>query len=208
MHIRYHSLILVVLFVISSITYASISAKHSYIKVDKQWSNKKYDRYFKKYSKRYFGPNMDWRWFKAQAIAESGLKNNAKSRVGALGIMQIMPKTFVEIRKKRPYIENIHQAHWNIAAGIYYNRYMFKRIGVIENDQHKLNLTFASYNAGYGRVRKALKKSKTKKWQDVKQHVPKQTRAYVRKINELMSHHKKANSSLRIYINKIYNFFS
>jgi len=28
-----------------------------------------YDRYFSKYSKRNFGPNFDWRYFKAQAIA-------------------------------------------------------------------------------------------------------------------------------------------
>ena len=50
----------------------------------------KYDKYFSKYSKRYFGPNFDWFYFKAQAIAESRLKANAKSRVGALGVMQII----------------------------------------------------------------------------------------------------------------------
>ncbi|MCK5784786.1 MAG: hypothetical protein KAH06_10080, partial [Desulfobacterales bacterium] len=37
----------------------------------------KYDGYFSKYSKRYFGPGFDWRYFKAQAIAESRLKANA-----------------------------------------------------------------------------------------------------------------------------------
>ena len=30
----------------------------------------KYDQYFSKYSKRYFGPGFDWHLFKAQAIAE------------------------------------------------------------------------------------------------------------------------------------------
>jgi len=33
---------------------------------------KKFDRHFSKYSKRYFGPAFDWRFFKAQAVAESG----------------------------------------------------------------------------------------------------------------------------------------
>ncbi len=33
-----------------------------------------FDRHFSKYSKRYFGPAFDWRYFKAQAIAESRLQ--------------------------------------------------------------------------------------------------------------------------------------
>ena len=45
----------------------------------------KYDKYFSKYSKRYFGPSFDWRFFKAQAVAESRLVANVKSRAGALG---------------------------------------------------------------------------------------------------------------------------
>ena len=55
----------------------------------------KFDGYFSKYSKRYFGPNFNWIYFKAQAIAESRLKADAKSKVGAAGVMQIMPKTAV-----------------------------------------------------------------------------------------------------------------
>ena len=38
----------------------------------------KYDKYFSKYSKRYFSPAFDWHYFKAQAIAESRLKASAK----------------------------------------------------------------------------------------------------------------------------------
>ncbi len=60
----------------------------------------KYDKYFSKYSKRYFGPGFNWHYFKAQAVAESRLQADARSRVGALGVMQIMPKTFAEITKK------------------------------------------------------------------------------------------------------------
>ena len=47
-----------------------------------EWPSK-YDPYFRKYAKRYFGPNVDWRWFKAQGIAESALQDSAQSAVGA-----------------------------------------------------------------------------------------------------------------------------
>ena len=46
---------------------------------------KKYDPYFSKYSKRYFGPGFDWRHFKAQAVAESrlpfGLSTRGEARI-------------------------------------------------------------------------------------------------------------------------------
>ena len=50
-------------------------------------NNSRYDNYFRKYSKRYFGLGFDWRYFKAQGMAESELNPNAKSYVGARGIM-------------------------------------------------------------------------------------------------------------------------
>ena len=65
---------------------------------DRHWT-KKYDQYFRKYSKRFFGPALDWHWFKAQGIAESGLRGNATSWVNAKGIMQLMPRTFAELKK-------------------------------------------------------------------------------------------------------------
>ena len=67
-----------------------------------RWTDE-YDRHFRKYSKRYFGPLFDWHWFKAQAIAESGLNADAVSIVGAIGLMQIMPDTFKEINYKNPH---------------------------------------------------------------------------------------------------------
>ena len=45
---------------------------------DEHWS-KKYDGMFRKYSKHYFGPHVNWKWFKSQAIAESNLKPAARS---------------------------------------------------------------------------------------------------------------------------------
>src|SRR5262245_47888621 len=85
----------------------------------------RYDDTFRKYSQRFFGPGYDWRVFKAQAMAESNISMNAKSWVGARGIMQLMPSTFRDIQSKNPEIVAINKPEWNIAAGIYYDRQLY-----------------------------------------------------------------------------------
>jgi membrane-bound lytic murein transglycosylase F len=66
---------------------------------------------------------MDWRYFKAQAVAESRLRKKARSHDGAIGIMQILPETFKYIRSKNPSIpDDPWNPEWNIAAAIYYDR--------------------------------------------------------------------------------------
>lgn len=163
--------------------------KHMY------WT-KKYDRYFKKNTKHYFGPGFDWHWFKAQAIAESSLNPKAKSRAGAVGIMQILPSTYSEITKRQSRLGKIEEPRWNIAAGIYYNRQLYKRwkkrkISVDE----RLDFTFASYNAGFTRVLNAMKKASkkyqgqpeaVKNWDTVSPFSPPETRHYIRRIDKLM----------------------
>jgi soluble lytic murein transglycosylase-like protein len=151
-----------------------------------KWTTK-YDRHFKKYSKRYFGPLFNWQWFKAQAIAESGLNDEAKSHVGALGLMQIMPDTFDEISKKNPHFTKVESPKWNIAAGIYYNRTLYRKF-TKTSAQDKLYMTFASYNAGYGRILNASKRTgnKEKNWDEIEPFLPKETRGYVRRIRKLM----------------------
>ena len=93
---------------------------------DSYWSDS-YDGYFRKYTKHYFGPHIDWRWFKAQGIAESGLSPEASSSAGAKGIMQILPATYEDIRSKNPHFSRIEEPRWNIAAGIYYDRMLYRK---------------------------------------------------------------------------------
>jgi membrane-bound lytic murein transglycosylase F len=156
----------------------------------------KYDKYFSKYSKRFFGPNFDWHYFKAQAVAESRLKAKAKSKVGALGVMQIMPKTFKEITRKNPSIRgNRGQPRWNIAAGIYYDRMLWKAWKAERPFQDRINFMFGAYNAGKGNILKAQKIAKKKDlnenlWESMEQSLPKvtgehskETISYIRKIN-------------------------
>src|SRR3954469_16945940 len=112
----------------------------------------KYDPVFKKYSKRYFGPAFDWKYFKAQGFAESGLNANAKSWVGARGVMQLMPSTYQEIASHRPDFGTIDQPEWNIAAGIMHDRYLWTLYQKEISDDERHRFMFASYNAGEGTI--------------------------------------------------------
>jgi membrane-bound lytic murein transglycosylase F len=147
-----------------------------------------YDAMFRKNAKHYFGPGRDWRWFKAQAIAESGLDPDAKSKSGAVGIMQILPATWREIQEDNPHLKDIARPRWNIAAGIYYDRILFKRWKSLPDDRERLLFAFGSYNAGFMRLRKLVKRANppTASWEHIEDHVPGQTRHYVRRIRRLM----------------------
>lgn len=158
----------------------------------------KFDSYFSKYSKRYFGPGMDWKVFKAQAIAESRLKEKAKSHVGAKGVMQIMPKTFEEIKKKNPSIKGTReQPRWNIAAGIWYDKSIWDIWKAERSLQDRIDFMMGSYNAGKGNVIKAQKIAASKGlnpnlWKSIETVLPEVTRkhsketiGYVQKIKKI-----------------------
>jgi soluble lytic murein transglycosylase-like protein len=148
-----------------------------------------YDGHFRKYTKRYFGPYFDWRWFKAQAIAESGLDPDARSQAGALGLMQIMPATYEEITRDNPHFVTLDDPRWNVAAGIYYNRVLYRKWQTPPPGTERLYFAFGSYNAGYGRLRKAtqLAGESAERWSEVAPYVPSQTRHYVERIRTLMN---------------------
>jgi soluble lytic murein transglycosylase-like protein len=115
----------------------------------------KYDDTFRKYTKRSFGPGFDWRIFKAQGMAESNLDSDARSKVGARGIMQLMPSTYKEVRSRNPELGKIDDPAWNIAAGIAYNRQLWKQWQPDSDAGHLLEFMFGSYNAGRGTLLRA-----------------------------------------------------
>ena len=118
--------------------------------------SQRFDPTFRKYSKRFFGPAFDWRYFKAQGFAESGLKPTATSWVGARGIMQLMPSTYQEIASHRPEFGPIDQPEWNIAAGVMHDRYLWDLWRKDIDDGERHHFMFASYNAGEGTITRAL----------------------------------------------------
>ena len=178
---------------------------------DRQWT-KKYDQYFRKYSKRFFGPALDWHWFKAQGIAESGLRGNATSWVNAKGIMQLMPRTFAELKKKNPELRNVLDPRWNIAAGISYDSSMYKKWREDRSFLDRMRFMLGSYNAGFRTILRAQKLSRKHgfngtDWESIKSVAPrvskwreKETLGYVRKIEILMG--EPEESGLAALVNK------
>jgi membrane-bound lytic murein transglycosylase MltF len=102
---------------------------------------------FRKYSDQY---SMDYLMMAAQGYQESRLDQSAKSHVGAIGIMQLMPATGAEMK-----VGDISQIEPNIHAGVKYMHNVmddnFKDEPMTPVD--KGLFTFAAYNAGPGKVR-------------------------------------------------------
>jgi membrane-bound lytic murein transglycosylase MltF len=101
---------------------------------------------FRKYGDQY---DMDYLLMMAQGYQESRLDQNAKSHVGAVGVMQVMPATGQELK-----VGDIHQLEPNINGGVKYIRSMVDNFYAKEPMEpvDKILFAFASYNAGPGRV--------------------------------------------------------
>jgi membrane-bound lytic murein transglycosylase MltF len=110
-------------------------------------------QYFQKYGNQY---DVDWLLMGAQGYQESQLNQSAKSRVGAVGVMQLMPATGKDMK-----VGNIRETEANIHAGIKYMRWMIDEYYEKEpmTKLDKALFAFASYNAGAGRVRQLRKEA-------------------------------------------------
>ena len=156
----------------------------------------RFDAYFKKYTKRYFGVGFDWKLFKAQGMAESGLSPTAKSWVGARGIMQLMPSTYHDIASHRPEMTSIDDPQWNNAAGIMHDRDMWTLWKDSVPDDDRWRFMFGGYNAGEGTIFRAQGVARASKlnertWPNIESVAPtvprwryKETLGYVHTIQE------------------------
>jgi membrane-bound lytic murein transglycosylase MltF len=141
---------------------------------------------FKKYGNQYgFDPLM----LAAQGYQESQLDQNAKSHVGAIGVMQLMPTTGEQMK-----VGDIHLTEANIHAG---TKYMDQLMTTYFGDAHfsegnRPLFAFAAYNCGAGNLAKARNETAKRgldpnKWFNnvelvIAEQIGTQTTTYVRNI--------------------------
>ena len=101
--------------------------------------------FFTEASKRFGVPEQ---WIRAVMHVESRGNFRARSQKGAMGLMQIMPKTWAELRARYGLGANPFDPHDNIAAGTAYIRELQDRYGTPG--------FLAAYNAGPGRYERHL----------------------------------------------------
>ncbi len=103
--------------------------------------------------------NVDPLFVSSIILQESGFKTHAKSPVGALGLMQIMPATAKYIDKKEnvewPIEKDLTNPVYNIRLGIVYVKYLQR---MYKGDMHKVLM---AYNWGPGNVNKYIKRVKS-----------------------------------------------
>jgi membrane-bound lytic murein transglycosylase MltF len=111
---------------------------------------------FKKYGDQY---DVDYLLMAAQGFQESGLDQSVKSRVGAVGVMQVMPASARDLN-----VGDVREVEANIHAGVKYMRWMMDHYYKDEpmDQLNKGLFTFASYNAGPARIRQLRNEAETR----------------------------------------------
>ena len=97
--------------------------------------------YIREAAERY---RMPERWVRAVMRQESGGQEQATSPVGAMGLTQVMPATYEELRVRYRLGDDPYDPHNNLLAGTAYLREMYDRFGSPG--------FLAAYNAGPDRV--------------------------------------------------------
>lgn len=111
-----------------------------------------YDNLIKKYAKDI---GWDWRLLASQVYQESMFDPNAKSWVGAKGLMQIMPAT-----GKSFGIKNLKNPEQSIRGGTAYLAWLYESFSDIPDSLTRIKFMMASYNCGYGHMNDAQRLAK------------------------------------------------
>jgi membrane-bound lytic murein transglycosylase MltF len=110
-------------------------------------------QFFRKYGDKY---ELDYLLMIAQGYQESRLDQKARNPSGAVGVMQVLPSTGKDMN-----VGDITKLEPNIHAGVKYIRFMMDQFYANEpmDSLNKDLFTFASYNAGPGRVAQLRKEA-------------------------------------------------
>ena len=99
----------------------------------------------------------DWTLVAAIAYTESRFDSTAVSEAGAMGVMQVMPRTMEGMGI--PDSLYMHP-HTNIIAATELLRSLERHYRYVGDKSERLNFVLASYNAGYGHVIDAMRLAK------------------------------------------------
>ncbi|MFC2139408.1 transglycosylase SLT domain-containing protein [Bacteroidota bacterium] len=104
-----------------------------------------YDDLLKEYSKNI---GWDWRLLAAMVYQESQFDPEAKSWVGASGLMQLMPATAAMYG-----VDSLYDPHQNVSAGIKYIKWLDRYWSPqIQDSTQQMKFILASYNVGLGHI--------------------------------------------------------
>ena len=115
-----------------------------------------YDDLAKKYSRQY---GQDWRLITAQMYQESKFNPDAVSWVGAMGLMQVMPKTGLHLG-----FTDLEDPEQGIHAGTKYMHQLIERFDLEIPAQSRIRFALASYNVGYGHLLDARRLAREMGW--------------------------------------------
>ena len=110
-----------------------------------------YDEIIKQYADSI---GWDWRLLAAQIYQESKFKPSTRSWAGAIGLMQVLPETALDMGYK-----SIDHPELNIQAGVAYIKYLTEFWKDIPQEE-RMKFVLASYNAGPGHVADARRLAK------------------------------------------------
>ena len=155
------------------------------------WINKvkypqKYEESVKKYSVEYDVPEYI---IYSIIKVESNFRPSAKSKAGAVGLMQIMPQTFEWLTSDKHFgehleYEKLEDPDISIKYGTYYFRYLLNKFDSIET-------ALAAYNAGEGVVSEWLKDQRYSDDSGSLTDIPyPETENYLIKANKAIEHYK------------------
>lgn len=105
----------------------------------------------------------DWRLLAAQISRESRFDPKAKSWVGAVGLMQVMPKTAQSYG-----IKKLKDPAENIKAGTQHILWVQNRWPSIADSSERVKYVLASYNVGHGHVQDAVRLAEKFEGQNLK----------------------------------------